>query len=256
MKSLFSTIVLAFFISSTIAQTTDYSNLKGKKILIVFGGWKGHKPDLQAQKFKELLTSAGAEVQLCDSLGVYQNEALMSSLDLIVQSWTMDVITPNQMKGLAKAVKSGVGIAGCHGGLGDSFRNNTEYQYMIGGQFVSHPGGQKEYKVVISNKKDTETKGIKDFTLNTEQYYMHIDPNVNVLATTTFDGKQDEWITGATMPVAWKKHFGKGRVFYLSIGHNVEDYSSPDALKLLMNGFQWAAQSKTAKQEAWLSPKY
>ena len=73
----------------------------------------------------------------------------MMALSLVVPIWTMGTITKEQEAGLLAAVKSGVGIAGWHGGMGDSFRNNTEYQWMVGGQWVAHPGNMIDYEVNI-----------------------------------------------------------------------------------------------------------
>ena len=85
---------------------------------------------------------------------------------------------------------------------------------------------------------------------------MHVDPNVKVLATTTFSGEHAEWIDGATMPVVWKKTYGKGRVFYTSLGHVAKDFDVPEALEILKRGIRWAALSKYEPKEEWLSPVY
>lgn len=237
----------------TIASLPE---LKGKKILMVWGGWKGHQPDKFTEKIAAWLEQAGAEVLISDSLGIYKDSTLMASLDVIVPYWTMGQLSKEEAKGLMQAVKNGVGIAGCHGGLGDSFRSNTEYQFMVGGQWVAHPGGQLDYQVNITNPNDPITAGIQDFEIHTEQYYMHVDPNAKVLATTTFSGAGNEWIKGAVMPVAWKKYFGEGRVYYLSLGHAPADFELPQARQLLMRGIRWASGSKHEPKENWLEPVY
>jgi len=128
---------------------------------------------------------------------------------------------------------------------------------MIGGQWVSHPGGKIDYKVDIINPDDPISKGLKDFEIkNTEQYYMHVDPNSLVLATTTFGKQHNEWIDGAVMPVSWKKHFNKGRVFYLSIGHDPKDFDTPSAWALLTRGIRWASGSKYQPKEDTIQPIY
>lgn len=180
----------------------------------------------------------------------------MNSVDLIVQIWTMGQISKEQEQGLLEAVKSGVGIAGWHGGLGDSFRNNTEYQFMVGGQWVAHPGGVIDYDVDVINKKDYVTKGLGKFHMKSEQYYMHVDPNVDVLVTTTFHGDHAPWIDGAVMPVVWKKTYGKGRVFYNSLGHVAADFQVYEAMELMKRGIRWASESKYHNEEAWMSPVY
>ncbi|MCS6951048.1 MAG: ThuA domain-containing protein, partial [bacterium] len=179
---------------------------------------------------------------LSDTLDVYTDKELMNSLSLIVPIWTMGTITPEQEAGLLDAVRSGVGIAGWHGGMGDSFRNNTEYQFMVGGQWVAHPGGIIEYEVNIIKPEDPIVAGLSDFKMHSEQYYMHVDPSNEVLATTTFSGEYCDWIAGTVMPVVWKRRYGKGRVFYSSLGHVAKDFEVPEALEIMKRGMLWASR--------------
>ncbi len=231
--------------------------LKGKKVLFVYGGWDGHEPKQCKDIFVPWMQEERAEVVVSDTLDSYLDEALMNSLDLVVQVWTMGTITNEQEKALLKAVKEDkVGLAGWHGGTGDSFRNNTEYQFMVGGQWVAHPGGVIDYKVNITDKNDPITKGLSDFSMHSEQYYMHVDPNVKVLATTTFTGEHASWINGAVMPVVWKKSYGEGRVFYSSLGHVAKDFEVPEALEIMQRGIIWASKSKYEPMEKWIKPVY
>ncbi|WP_194765701.1 ThuA domain-containing protein [Tamlana sp. I1] len=223
--------------------SAELPSLKNKHVILVYGGWEGHQPKASAEKIQEWLLKEGAQVTLSDSLGVYTQTEIMKHADLIIQHWTMGEISNTQIKALENAVKNGVGLAGFHGGLGDAFRNNTEYQYMIGGQFVKHPGGKVDYKVTIADNINPITKGLKDFKVShTEQYYMHMDPKVNVLATTTFSGAHDSWIKGVVMPVCWTTQYGKGKVFYLSIGHQPSDLDTYETRQLLIRGFRWACK--------------
>ena len=232
-------------------------SLEGKKILMVYGGWNGHQPAVFVAKVSKWLEAAGAQITLSDSLGVYTNKKIMDATDLIIQYWTMGEITKEQFRGLENAIKRGVGLAGCHGGLGDSFRNNPEYQYMIGGQWVEHPGGKIDYTVTILDTDDPISSGIKDFEIqDTEQYYMHIDPNTKVLATTRFTDSVHSWIKDRVMPVAWKTYYGTGRVFYLSIGHDPKDFNTLEAKQLLFRGIRWASGSKYELKESTLNAVY
>jgi len=230
------------------------SPLNGKKVLFVWGGWMGHEPDKCRDIFVPWMESEGAVVTVSDTLEIYVESDLQNDYDLIVQTWTMGQIANPQERALLSAVKSGVGIAGWHGGLGDSFRNNTEYQFMVGGQWVAHPGGVIDYRVNIVDHDDPVTKGLSDFDMHSEQYYMHVDPNVKVLATTTFNGDHADWIDGNVMPVAWKKVYGKGRVFYSSLGHVAADFNVPEALEIQKRGIRWACMSKYEPMEAWKQP--
>ncbi|MDR2815874.1 MAG: ThuA domain-containing protein [Proteiniphilum sp.] len=230
---------------TTIAGNPEINEnaLRGKKVLYVYGGWKGHEPEKCRDIFVPWLKSEGAEVFLSDNLTCYDDSVLMANIDLIIQHYTQGEISSSQDKALRNAVKRGVGLAGWHGGTGDSFRNNTDFQYMVGGQWVSHPGNIISYTVNITDKKDTVTGGLKDFKMKSEQYYMHVDPNIKVLATTTFSGEHDFWIEGAVMPVVWKKQYGKGRVFYSSLGHVAGDFDVSEALEIMKRGIRWAAKS-------------
>ncbi len=233
-------------------------SLKGKKILFTYGGWNGHEPEKFRDYFIAWLKEEGAEVLVHSSLDVYTNRTIMDNIDLVMQIFTMSTITKEQEKGLLDAVaKNGTGMAGWHGGMCDAFRNNTEYQYMTGGQWVAHPGGVINYKVNIRNKKDEVTKGLDDFNMHSEQYYMHVDPNVKVLATTRFNGDINSWIDGCVIPVTWKKMYGKGRIFYTSVGHNLDHITKvPQAITMLKRGIQWAAGSKYLPAEKWRTAVY
>ena len=213
-----------------------------KSALLVWGGWEGHEPKQGAELFSACLRDKGYDTQISDTLDVYLDADKLRSLDLIVPIWTMGTITKEQESGLLEAVKSGVGIAGWHGSMADSFRNNTEYQFMVGGQWVAHPGGVIDYKVNITNHDDPITRELADFWMHSEQYYMHVDPSNEVLATTTFGGEYAPWIEGCTMPVVWKRRWGQGRVFYSSLGHVMTDFSVPEAREIQIRGMLWASR--------------
>jgi hypothetical protein len=194
--------------------------------------------------FAPWLVEQGFEVEISNTLDAYLDLEKLKKLDVIIQVWTQGTIKPEQERNLLEAVKSGVGLAGWHGGLADSFRTETEYQFMVGGQWVAHPGGIIDYEVNIvpEKKNDPIVRGLKDFKMHSEQYYMHVDPGVEVLATTTFSGKYAPWIEGVVMPVVWKKYYGKGRVFYCSLGHVAADFDVPEAREIVKRGILWAAR--------------
>jgi type 1 glutamine amidotransferase len=213
-----------------------------KKAMMTWGGWEGHQPRKGAELFKPILEDAGYEVEVYDTLDIYADQTKMSSYDLIVPIWTQSTITNEQEKGLLTAVKNGTGIAGWHGCMGDSFRNNVEYQFMVGGQWVAHPGNIIDYRVNITKTDDPIVAGLQDFDMHSEQYYMHIDPSNEVLATTTFSGEHAYWIEGTVMPVVWKRQWGKGRVFYTSLGHVVKDFEVTEAREIVRRGMLWATR--------------
>ncbi len=215
-----------------------------KKALIVWGGWEGHEPRQVSEIIAAELAKVDFEVRVENALEVYAEAETLKSFDLIFQSVTMSTIGKEQLKGLLDAVRGGVGFAGLHGGACDSFRNECDYQFMTGGQWVAHPGGIVDYTVNITNHGDPITAGLADFSMKSEQYYMHVDPSNEVLATTTFSGQHGgvDWIRGCVMPVAWKRRYGQGKVFYSSLAHVAKDLEVPEALAIAVRGCQWAAR--------------
>ncbi|MFC4812735.1 ThuA domain-containing protein [Paenibacillus sp. GCM10023250] len=206
-----------------------------KKALIVWGGWDGHQPKEVGEIFTGLLREEGFDVTVSDTLDAFADKELMAGLDLIVPVWTMGQIKQEQLRPLLDTVHAGCGIAGCHGGMGDSFRNETDFQFMVGGQWVAHPGNDGvRYDVNMTDANDPLTSGIGDFEVVSEQYYMHVDPAVKVHATTNFGDVK--------MPVVWTKTWGQGRVYYNSLGHQANIVAMPQTLELMRRGFLWAAR--------------
>ena len=214
-----------------------------KKAIMVWGGWEGHEPKQCVDIFAPILEQEGFAVTISDTLDTYKDRDLMAEQDLVVPAWTMGQIEGEQEQGLLAAVDSGVGIAGWHGCMADSFRNNTTYQFMVGGQFVSHPDGIIDYTVNIAAPDDPIVAGLADFQMHSEQYYMHTDPGNQVLATTTLEGRQSApWVNGTVMPVVWKRAWGAGRVFYSSLGHVARDFDVPEAREIQRRGMLWASR--------------
>lgn len=216
-----------------------------KKALIVWGGWDGHQPHLVAEVYRRVLTEDGFSVEVSDTLEAFKDQAKLLDLNLIVPHWTMGKIIAEQVNPVLKAVQAGVGIGGCHGGMCDSFRDNADWQFMTGGQFVAHPGNDgTEYSVKIATTRSVITEGLSDFAVRSEQYYMHVDPAVKILAYTQFPVADGPHVGNGPvdMPVVWTKVFGKGRVFYNSLGHSAATLASEPCLTIMRRGLAWAAR--------------
>jgi hypothetical protein len=241
-KILLATVILGIA-GLLVCSGAGQAPQKPRTALVVWGGWEGHEPKQCVDIFAPWLESQGFRVEISHSLDAYLDLEKLKKLDLIVHIFTMSDIKPEQERNLEEAVKSGVGLAGWHGGLGDAHRSAVEYQFMVGGQWVAHPGGVIDYDVDITNPYDPITKGLKTrFHMKSEQYYMHVDPAVDVLATTTFSGQQAPWIDGLVMPAVWKKLYGKGRIFYTTLGHVAADFDVSEAREIVKRGLLWAAR--------------
>ncbi len=218
-----------------------------QKALIVYGGYEPHQPKEVAELFRGMLADDGFEVRVSDSLEPFADVPMLKELDLIVPCWTCGKLTQEQSQGVSEAVKSGVGLAGVHGGMGDAFRNDTTWQFMTGGQFVAHPGNDgTKYTVKPTKEKSPITDGIGEFEVASEQYYMHVDPALRVLMTTHFPVADGPHVGNGPceMPVVWTKMWGKGRVFYHSLGHVADVLKKEPVATLSRRGCLWAADGK------------
>ena len=212
-----------------------------KQALIVWGGWHGHEPEQCAHIVQDMLQRNGFEVRIETQTAAFADPAL-AQLDLIVPIYTMSKIEKEECANLSAAVRSGVGLAGFHGGMCDAFRDSVEYQFMTGGQWVAHPGGIIDFRVNICAPQDAVMEGLSDFDYRSEQYYMHVDPVNEVLATTTFSGQHAPWVQGVVMPVVWKRRHGDGRVFYSALGHVAAEFEVHEMRTLFERGMLWAAR--------------
>jgi type 1 glutamine amidotransferase len=227
-----------------------------RKALIVWGGWDGHEPEQVAGIFAAILRQEQFEVEVSNTLEAFADAKKLMELDLIVPVWTMGEISQELVDNVSAAVQNGTGLAGCHGGMCDSFRNNVDWQFMTGGQWVAHPGNDGvTYTVEISQSTSPLVEGIEDFSVTSEQYYLHVDPAVEVLATTRFpvvDGPH-ALNKAVDMPVVWSKRWGIGRVYYNSLGHHADIVEMPQVQELMRRGLLWAADGKrialSAEQE-------
>lgn len=207
--------------------------------LIAWGGWEGHEPKKCADIVEGILKAEGLSVDVVNGAAAFDNPNL-KDYDLIVPMITQEEISKDTVNNLIAAIESGVGLAGFHGGMGDSFRSAVGYQFMVGGQWVAHPGNIIDYEVNVTRPDDPIMEGITDFPYHSEQYYMHVDPSNEVLAETTFSGEHAYWIEGTKMPVVWKRKYGKARVFYSALGHVASEFDVPQMKTILTRGMMWA----------------
>ncbi|MEO9298184.1 ThuA domain-containing protein [Devosia alba] len=214
-----------------------------KSALIVYGGWSGHEPEECAAIYRRWLHEDGYSVRTATETSAFADPSI-HELSLIVPIFTMSKIEKDELENLTKAVEGGVGLAGHHGGMSDAFRDAVDYQFMVGGQWVAHPGNIIDYTVDVADPLDPIMAGIKSFAYRSEQYYMHVDPSNQVLATTTFSGEHASWIEGVVMPVAWKRMHGKGRVFHSTLGHVAKEFEVREMATMMRRGMNWAARDE------------
>ena len=207
-------------------------------ILFLQGGWEGHRPAEVVARFTTALEARGARIETITALDRLADPDWLRTFDAISPCWTMGSLSPEQSNGLQSAVRAGTGLAGIHGGMGDAFRGDLGYEWMVGGHFVGHPH-VGPYAVRVTCQDDPMMAGLpREFVYESEQYYMMVDPAVRVLAAADYmhDGNT------CTMPVVWTRTWGKGRVFYSSLGHAPSEFDRwPDVFAMSVRGLLWAA---------------
>jgi type 1 glutamine amidotransferase len=214
------------------------------KALVTWGGWEGHEPEKVGPMFADWLRDEGMEVTLTDSLACFDDAEALKTYDLIVPVWTMSKIEKQQALNACAAVAAGTGIAGCHGGMCDAFRENVDWQFMTGAQWVAHPGNDGVEYGIRMVSDDPLVAGVGDFTVKTEQYYLHVDPAVKVHAVCDFplvEGPHS--VNGpVAMPVVFTKGYGAGRVYYNALGHQKNVIDHGPAAELMRRGLLWAVR--------------
>jgi type 1 glutamine amidotransferase len=218
-----------------------------KRVLFLYGGFPGHLPYEVAEWARGEMAALDFEVEEIQDPHRFEED--LTVYDLIVLGWTQTQTTEDLSdraeQRLIEAARAGTGFAGWHG-MTASFRSSLPYNYIVGASFVEHPGGEAvrvPYDVKIVDRDHPVTRGVEDYQVASEQYYMHVDPAAHVLATTTFDGEPDvPWLAGVEMPVAYVKEFGSGRVFYTAGGHELEEMERPEVTRMVRQGMEWAAR--------------
>ena len=226
--------------------------------LIVRGGWDGHEPVQTTDSFIPFLTDHGYDIRVEESTKIYADAGYMATVDLIVQVVTMSTIEADEVKGLRAAIAAGTGMAGWHGGIADSYRNNADYLQLIGGQFAHHQAkGRPEalrgeaadnfvrytVNIVPEQAEHPIVAGISDFELETEQYWVLSDDYNDVLATTTIPARDfDAWHRPITCPAIWTRQWGQGKVFVCTPGHQLTVVDEPPVRKIIERGLLWVTR--------------
>lgn len=235
--------------------------MTARNALVVRGGWEGHHPVEATNLFVPFLEKNGFTVRIEESNEIYSDQSVMRQTDLVVQCVTMSEISREAFTGLAAAVREGTGLAGWHGGIADSYRANSDYLQLVGGQFATHPS--KEPAACVGDASDnflpysvqlTElgrdhpvTAGLSDFDLTTEQYWVLHDDLIDVLATTTHPTRPyHPWHRPITSPAVWTRSWGRGRVFVTTPGHSLDVLENPNVRTIIERGMLWASRTESA----------
>jgi type 1 glutamine amidotransferase len=174
--------------------------------------------------------------------------ATLAGFDLLVPIWTFGDLTADQEGALVDSVAEGMGLVSWHGAT-SAFRSSRRYRFLLGGEFVDHPGGPSVTYDVTFRGGGELVAGLDDLTVTSEQYHLLVDPAVEVLATTRMEAPGMKWLRGVEMPVAWARAWGSGRVFYCSLGHTPDDVGHPSVVTLLRRAVRWACRTPAVRDD-------
>jgi type 1 glutamine amidotransferase len=154
----------------------------------------------------------------------------LDPFDVVVFEYTVGEITEAQKRGIMSAVASGKGFVGIHSAA-DSFRGDPDWEAFVGGHFITHPA-YRQFQVSVTDEKSSVTDGIAEFFITDEQYILDYDSRVKVLGSGLYKGK--------VMPAIWTKSWGKGKVYYMSFGHDPRSCEQEIFKTLLVRAVRWA----------------
>jgi len=185
-----------------------------------------------------------------DGLNKYDAVVLVSTTHDFLADPKDEAISKKRIENLLNFVKSGKGLAGFHAAC-DAYYHVPEYGQMMGGYFSGHDGQKELIQVVNDDPKSpiSEVFGGQGFEYRDEIYrflrtgaatggQVFSPSKVHLLLSVDVEKNHNEK-PGTVMPVSWIHEFGKGRVFYNSLGHNEYVWWDPKILKFDLAGIQY-----------------
>lgn len=189
------------------------------------------------------------DTELLTKAKLGSNAKNLDTFDAIVFASTTGELdmTPEQKQDMMSFIKDGKGFVGIHAAL-DTFHKWPEYGEMIGGWFDQHPWGTFDAPIINEAPDFPATRHFpKEFTKRDEIYQPSPEwsrDKVNVLLSldaSKLDLKNPRvHRTDRDFAVAWAKNYGKGRVFYSTLGHTMESWQDPDIRTMYFEAIKWA----------------
>ena len=161
------------------------------------------------------------------------------------------------LEALLKFVNDGKGFVGFHcatdtfgkhAGAGDG-ANTDDYIRMVGGEFDGH-GKQQDAKIraVGGDGGFAPLKNVRDYTLMEEWYrFKNIAPDMQVILVQETSGMEPMYTERKPYPMTWARTQGKGRVFYTSMGHREDVWTSDVFHQVVLGGLSWALRRVDAE---------
>jgi uncharacterized protein len=196
---------------------------------------------------EELGSANGFDVIITHKAEKYITPENLKNLDVIIFYTTGELPLSNEQKAaFLNFIRSGKGFVGIHSAT-DTFYNWPEYGEMIGGYFDGHPWTQNDtVSINASDRKNPITKHWEESFKLTEEIYQFKEFNrEKVTVTMSLDTANTDMtkkgVKAKEFPVTWLRDYGKGRVFYTSLGHRPEVWRDQRYQTMIVNAMKWAA---------------
>ncbi|XOV72167.1 MAG: ThuA domain-containing protein [Verrucomicrobiota bacterium] len=164
-------------------------------------------------------------------------EALKQWDGVIFANTTGDLPIPNR-EYFMEWIQSGKAFLGMHS-ASDTFHGFPKFVGMIGGEFLTH-GRQVEVNARVEDRHHPSCQHYgEQFTVFDEIYILKNFHRDRVHGLLSQDQRPNTWEPG-DYPIAWCSEYGKGKVFYTSLGHREDIWTSDHYQKHILGGIRWA----------------
>ncbi len=195
-------------------------------------------------------TTMRTDTKLLTKKELTRNAKNLNYFDLIVfanTSGELDMDESQKQDMMSFIKDDGKGFVGIHSAL-DTNHTWPEYGEMLGGWFDEHPWMTFEAQIVNEDPSFPAVRHFPAAFVKYDEIYQPKDwsrDKVNVLLSldpSKLDYSNNPKIHRADhdFPVAWSKMYGKGRVFYSTLGHTEESWQDPDVRTMYFEAIKWA----------------
>lgn len=154
---------------------------------------------------------------------------------------------------LLAAIADGKPFVGIHAAAAtftSSVGSVNDYIAMVGGEFITH-GAEQDAKLKIITPKFPGIDGLADIAFLEEWFtYKNFSKDLHVILAQDTSGMKGPMYQRPPYPATWAHRYGKGRVFYTSLGHREDVWTNPVFQQILLGGLSWAL----GREDADLTP--
>jgi len=235
-----------------------------KKRLLIIGEEKGYRHESVSHAMATI-ERLGRDTGLWDTWIRTDTEALtkqkleynaktLNDFDAVLfyTGGTLEMTAQQKADFISFVHDDGKGFIGIHSAA-ITFTEWPEYGDMIGGYYDEHPWGTFDAPVIVEDPTfpgmqafpaaftiRDEIYQMKNYSRDKLRVLMRLDPTKLDMANKNMHRKDGDFA------VTWAKMYGKGRVYYTTLGHPVETWDRPDMRQMITEGIKWALKLEDA----------